>query len=92
MGFKDAADLVLGGIGEIQQADAAGDEEKRQKAAQAKAVADASALVAKQKSDLDYSRQLGTAFNSLSTYQARSAGAGSTQFTGKLGLSGGGNY
>lgn len=90
MGFNpiSVAALGLGGVGAIQQADAAGDAAKIQKAAQAKATADAANLVVKQNADKQRTLALSTAFNSLASYQAKSQGAGSTQFTGKLGLAG----
>ena len=94
MGFDpiSMAALVASGVGAIKSADAAGDQKKVADASTAKAIKDASDLVQKQKTDRQNALQLGDAFSSLSSYQANSAGRGSTQMTGKLGLSGGGSF
>ena len=99
MAFAAAVPLIIAAVGaaaqvksSVDQGDALSAQAKASKKAQDDAVANASALVQKQKADRENTMKLGDAFSSLSSYQARSAGSGSTQFTGKLGLSGGGSY
>jgi hypothetical protein len=91
MGFDPLTLLAAGGgaIGAVQAADAAGQAEDIQKKARAKAIADAADQVTKQKAEQQRTLNLSTAFNSLATYQAKSAGDASTQYTGKRGLANG---
>ncbi len=87
MGFQDALKAGVNGleglVSGIQTMDAAGDLEKKQKAAAAKALMDANGFINRQKADRDNAAQLSTAFNQLSAWQAQK---NPTIFTSKLGL------
>ncbi|HVZ80314.1 MAG TPA: hypothetical protein VHE12_05855 [bacterium] len=89
MGFTDALKMGVDGLGSviggIQTADAAGDLEKKQKAAAAKALKDAQDFMTRQKAERDNAAQLSTAFNQLTSWQAQKGGS---IYTTKMGLAG----
>lgn len=74
-----------GVAGGIQQADAVGEVEKKNKAAAAKALKDATALAAQQKAEREQKAQLSKAFSGLATLRS---GNPAGVYTNRLGLAG----